>query len=382
MMARAKWFLNLLILHNTDSLARNLLGNKRYVRKFGQGALTVGIERINNKVVLAFCKAICVAAAALGLFGAASGADAATTWDLASTGTSSGGSTGLSSLGEDTTSSPSYGNQWAFTSGGQTLNAMAFWTCASGDSNCINTHSAITANNMYTGALVQYSGLGLGVTSTSTPAVTYHGNPTIGSGASFGDVTGSAPGHTVDNQGAYEFVAFQLPASNYRVTSITLNTFNATGAQGGTSTDGCPGSPCNSGDYASGNADFTVFVGNSLSSLTQLGSLSGTSGVFSGTYDTTNTDVTGAGISGFTMVSSCCNNAGSTSTITANISGGLTGRYIIIASSLTNGNRNDDFKIASLTANTVAVGEPASLLLTGIAGTGTLYLRRRRRRGA
>ena len=67
-------------------------------------------------------------------------------------------------------------------------------------------------------------------------------------------------------------------------------------------------------------------------------------------------------------------------TVTIN-SGDLTGQYLIVAASLTNTSRNDDFKIASVDGKTIAskkVPEPSTLALFGTAGLIAFRLRRRK----
>ncbi len=233
-----------------------------------------------------------------------------------------------------------YGNQIQFTSSSSPslpLFATSYFVSTNASS------SALQAANIevYTG-----TGYGIGVTSETTAAVKYGSDPTPAPGSQFTEDVGNSPGHTVDNQGVYDMVVFQLPSSNFDVTQILLNTFTTS-------------------QYASGAADFTIFVGGN-SSANAL-SLAGFAGVtlaqLTGTY-------------GFTEIN-YTNATGGTFNVNA---GNLTGRYLIVAASLTNTNRNDDFKIASIVGNTLLtkVPEPSSISLLFVAGMMLLYFRRRR----
>lgn len=197
-----------------------------------------------------------------------------------------------------------YGNQIKFQSGGSPLYATSYFVTSNSSS------STLQAANI---EVYQGTGYGIGVTSK-----------TVGS---YIEDVGNSPGHTVDNQGVYDMVAFQLPSANFDVTKITLNTFSTS-------------------QYSSGHADFTVFIGgNSL--VTSLSSLAGvTLGSLTSTY-------------GFTEL-----NYSSATDGTFNInSGNITGQYLIVAASLTT-TTNDDFKIAQIVGNSsTRVPEPSTLLV-------------------
>jgi len=243
----------------------------------------------------------------------------------------------------------SYGNQVQFLSGSTPLFATAYFVNTNAPSDTLQQAHL----QVYTG-----TGFGIGVTSkTVSPAVNYGGsldfNPQIGS--SFTDINSTAPGHTVDNQGVYDMVVFQLPSSYFDVTQIVLNTFSTTA-------------------YASGAADFSIFVGgNSSASNLSLGGFTGvTLAQLTGTYGFTEIDYLGS------MFTNNCSFT-PTKTWSCNVnSNNLAGKYLIVAASLTNTNRNDDFKIASIVGHTLTkVAEPSSISLLFMGGIMVLYFRRR-----
>ena len=220
-----------------------------------------------------------------------------------------------------------YGNQFTFTStsGNLPLNATSYFVSSNA------TSSALQAAN-----IEEYTGNGIGVTSQTV-------NP------SFLENVGNTPGHTIDNQGVYDMVVFQLPSSNFDVTQIALKTFSTT-------------------QYASGAADFTILVGGNASAnaLTLAGFAGKTLAQLTGT---------GVGNYGFTPLD-YTNATGGTFNVNP---GGLTGRYLIVIASLTNTSRNDDFKISSITGTTLIrkVDEPSSITLLLAATLSILYFRRR-----
>jgi hypothetical protein len=215
-----------------------------------------------------------------------------------------------------------YGNQIEFQSGGSPLYATSYFVTSNSSS------STLQAANI---EVYQGSGYGIGVTSKTV-------------GSSYIEDVGNSPGHTVDNQGVYDMVAFQLPSANFDVTKITLNTFSTS-------------------QYSSGHADFTVFVGGN-SQVTSLSSLAGvTLGSLTSTY-------------GFTEL-----NYSHATDGTFNInSGNVTGQYLIVAASLTNTWKSDDFKIAQVVGNSSThVPEPSTLLVFGSGGIMLIFFNRKRR---
>jgi PEP-CTERM motif len=230
-----------------------------------------------------------------------------------------------------------YGNQFTFKStvGNIPLNAEAYYVSTNA------TSSKLNAAN-----IEEYVGNGIGVTSQSTAAVKYTGDQNLVGSPSFVEDVGNSPGHTIDNQGVYDMVVFQLPSSNFDVTQIALETFS-------------------SSQYSSGAADFTVFAGgNSAADALSLAGFAGvTLAQLTSTY-------------GFTEISYPSSGNG-----TYNINpNNLTGRYLIVAASLANTKRNDDFKIASIAGTTLLtkVPEPSSITLLLVAALSMFYLWRRR----
>lgn len=215
-----------------------------------------------------------------------------------------------------------YGNQVEFLSGSTPLYATSYFVTSNSMTSSTNTLQAANLE------VYQGTGYEIGVTSK-----------TVGQ---YVEDVGNSPGHTVDNQGVYDMVVFKLPSSNFDVSQIVLNTFSTT-------------------QYASGAANFTVFIGgNSL--VTSLSSLSGvTLGSLTSTY-------------GFTEL-----NYSSASGGTININpGNLTGQYLIVVASLTNPTRNDDFKIGAIVGSPRSVPEPSTLLVFASGGIMLACFRRRR----
>jgi len=233
-----------------------------------------------------------------------------------------------------------YGNQFQFnsTSGNLPLNATAYY---------VTTNA--TSSTLQAASIQEYVGNGIGVTSLTTASATYGSDPTPTT-TQFPEDIGNSPGHTIDNQGVYDMVVFQLPSSNFDVTQIALKTFSST-------------------QYASGAADFTILVGGNASAnaLTLAGFAGKSLAQLTGT---------GAGNYGFTELNYSHSTGG-----TFNVNpGNLTGHYLIVIASLTNTNRNDDFKVSSIVGTTLTtkVAEPSSIAVLLAAALSMFYFQRRR----
>jgi len=257
---------------------------------------------------------------------------------------------GLSTDGNSGSATTSYGNEFTFkdTTGASALVSRSFFVDTGTTSGIANN----LTTTLQTASLQVYSA-GLGVTSK-----TIRGNGTAAS-PQFLEANGSAPGHTTDNGGVFDIIAFKFPSTSYDVQKLTLSMFG--------------------GPNGAGNSDFTYFIGNGDASITSLADLSThTLADLTGSHGFKEflCDAAGSGGPGTNNCSGPAANDAQGAVINVN-SQNVTGQYLIVAASLTNLNRNDDFKIG-VVDGVLKTPEPASLLLFATGGLVALRMRRRR----
>jgi len=261
---------------------------------------------------------------------------------------------GLSTAGNPSNLTTQYGNEFTFmdSTGALALSARSFFV----DTGNTSTLTGATTTTLATASLQVY-GAGLGVTSK-----TIVGNGTTAS-PQFLEQNGSAPGHTTDNGGVFDIVAFKFPQSTYEVEKLTLSMFGS-----------APGA---------GLGDFTYFIGNGDASLTSLADLtSHTLGDLTASHGFTQflCDAAGAGGPGTNNCSGPGTQDAQGQVVSIN-SQEVTGQYLIVAASITNANRNDDFKIGvvdGVIQSTTKTPEPATLLMFATGGFMAWRIRRRR----
>jgi hypothetical protein len=271
---------------------------------------------------------VLVAALAALAQGAAAHADSFT-WDTTQSVSSNGGVLG------------------PFTSNGQSIYAVGYQITG-------GTTAAAKMNDTVVGATaVEYTGscCGIGVTDSGE--------------------NGSSPGHTVSNEATSsgqqitDMVAFALPGNGYYPTSITLNQYCANGNASGASSCAAVGS--------TGFDDVSIFIGGTAGNLptgaTTLAQLVSTYGF---TQVSTANLVTGNSLNG-------------SGDRTINLNGSLSGAYLIIAASLSDGTGTPDyFKIAALSATPspgapTRVPEPSTLAILAVCLAALAVARARRR---
>lgn len=179
------------------------------------------------------------------------------------------------------------------------------------------------SNTFQTASVYQYSG-GLGISSQSEST--------------------SSPQHAIDNStssGRYEFLLVEFDGK-YKDMGFEIGWYDT-------------------------DSDIQVWVGNAAAGLNLASGTACNSGAC---------DFTELNLLGFTHTESFTNVPVDS---TRNVSGQVTGRYLLIAGRLANNDSNKDFFKISLLSGQAAVPEPSSLAIMAIAAAGVGFAGRRRR---